>query len=54
MPFLAVLVVIAVVAAIAIDPPRVLLAIIGLYALSGPLYWAYRRLRRTPAETASR
>ncbi|MEO6170904.1 MAG: CDP-diacylglycerol--serine O-phosphatidyltransferase [Lysobacter sp.] len=54
MPFLAVLVVIAVVAAIAIDPPRVLLAIIGLYALSGPLYWAYRRLRKTPAETASR
>lgn len=54
MPFLAVLVVIAVVAAIAIDPPRVLLAIIGLYALSGPLYWAYRRLRKTPVDTASR
>lgn len=50
LPFLSVLVVVAVVAAIAIDPPRVLLAIIGLYALSGPLHTAYRRLRKVPVE----
>ena len=44
-PFLAIVVAVAVVVAIAIDPPIVLLAIAALYALSGPLYWAYRRLR---------
>ncbi len=53
MPFLSVLVVLAVIAAIAIDPPRVLLTIIGLYTLSGPLYAAYRRLRKTPVEASS-
>lgn len=53
MPFLAVLVVVAVVAAIAIDPPRVLLAITALYAASGPLHAGYRRLRRAPAEPVS-
>ena len=53
MPFLAVLVVVAVVAAIAIDPPRVLLAITALYAASGPVHAAFRRLRRTPAESTS-
>ena len=49
MPFLAVVVVLAVLAAIAIDPPVVLLTILTLYALSGPGYAAWRRLRRTPA-----
>ena len=53
MPFLSVLIVLAVIAAIAIDPPRVLLAIIGLYALSGPLYATYRRVRKAPAEAAT-
>ncbi len=46
-PFMAMIVVLAVVIAIAIEPPAVLLAITALYALSGPLLAAYRRLRRT-------
>jgi len=53
MPFLSVVVVLAVLAAIAIDPPVVLLAIFGLYALSGPAYAGYRRLRRSPATEVS-
>ncbi|MGH8075029.1 MAG: CDP-diacylglycerol--serine O-phosphatidyltransferase [Lysobacter sp.] len=48
LPFLSVVVVLAVLAAIAIHPPLVLLVILGLYALSGPLHAGYRRLRRTP------
>ena len=51
-PFLAIVVVLAVLVAIAIDPPRVLLAITGLYALSGPAYAAWRRLRRPPVAEA--
>jgi len=47
-PFLAIIVVLATLIAIAIDPPRVLLTIGTLYALSGPAYAAYRRLRRSP------
>jgi len=53
LPFLSVLVVVAVVAAIAIDPPRVLLAIIALYAMSGPVHAIYRRARRTPVEATT-
>ncbi|KIQ96763.1 CDP-diacylglycerol--serine O-phosphatidyltransferase [Lysobacter sp. A03] len=53
LPFLSVLVVVAVVAAIAIDPPRVLLAIIAIYAMSGPVHAIYRRVRRSPVETAT-
>ncbi|MGY0797639.1 CDP-diacylglycerol--serine O-phosphatidyltransferase [Lysobacter sp. A286] len=53
MPFLTVLVIVVVVAAIAIDPPRVLLAITVLYAISGPLYVAGRRLRKAPVEPVS-
>ncbi len=52
-PFLAIVLVLAVLMAIAIDPPAVLLAITGLYALSGPGYWAYRRLKRLPPEAAA-
>ena len=48
-PFLAIIVVLATVVAIAIDPPSVLLTIGVVYALSGPLHAAYRRLRRSPA-----
>ena len=44
-PFLAILVVVAVVAAIAVDPPTVLFAIAALYALSGPVAWGWRRAR---------
>ncbi|ROU07669.1 CDP-diacylglycerol--serine O-phosphatidyltransferase [Lysobacter enzymogenes] len=51
-PFLAILVVVAVLVAIAIDPPRVLLAIFAPYALSGPVQALWRRLRRAP-ETPS-
>jgi CDP-diacylglycerol---serine O-phosphatidyltransferase len=45
-PFVAIIVVLAVLIAIAIEPPAVLLMITGLYAASGPLYAVYRRLRR--------
>ena len=48
-PFLAIVVVLATVIAIAIDPPSVLLTIGTLYALSGPVHAAWRRLRRSPA-----
>lgn len=51
-PFLAIVVVLAVLVAIAIDPPRVLLVIGGLYALSGPVYAAWRKLRRPAAAEA--
>jgi CDP-diacylglycerol--serine O-phosphatidyltransferase len=44
-PFVSVLVAIGVLAALAVDPPRVLLLIIGWYALSGPVHWAVRRVR---------
>ncbi|MGO4222683.1 CDP-diacylglycerol--serine O-phosphatidyltransferase [Lysobacter sp. TAF61] len=51
-PFLAIIVVLAVLVAIAIDPPRVLLVIGALYALSGPGYVAFRRMRRPAAVEA--
>ena len=51
-PFLAIVVVVAVLVAVAIDPPTVLLAVFALYALSGLLYWAWRRVRR-PVEAAT-
>ncbi|HEY0659794.1 MAG TPA: CDP-diacylglycerol--serine O-phosphatidyltransferase [Lysobacter sp.] len=49
-PFLGIIVILAVVVAIAVDPPIVLLAIGTLYALSGPIYWVWRRLRKMPPE----
>ncbi|MFC3551499.1 CDP-diacylglycerol--serine O-phosphatidyltransferase [Lysobacter cavernae] len=51
-PFLAIIVVLAAVIAIAIDPPSVLLAIGTLYALSGPVYAAWRRLHRPASPEA--
>ena len=48
-PFLAMLVVLVVLVGIAIDPPLVLLAITAVYAVSGPAYAMYRRLRRGAA-----
>ncbi len=51
-PFLAIIVVLAIVIAIAIDPPSVLLAIGSLYALSGPVYAIVRRVRRAPTPQA--
>jgi len=52
-PFLAIVVVLAVLVGIAIDPPRVLLGIGALYALSGPVYAIARRVRRPSAGEAS-
>ncbi|MFD0739075.1 CDP-diacylglycerol--serine O-phosphatidyltransferase [Lysobacter koreensis] len=52
-PFLAIVVVLAALVGIAIYPPGVLLVITGGYALSGPGYWAYRRLRKLPAEVGA-
>ncbi|MBB5208668.1 CDP-diacylglycerol--serine O-phosphatidyltransferase [Chiayiivirga flava] len=52
-PFVAVLVALLVLVALAVDTPRVLLAIAGVYLLSGPLHWLVRRVRprgATPAE----
>ncbi|MBB1087988.1 CDP-diacylglycerol--serine O-phosphatidyltransferase [Lysobacter sp. SG-8] len=46
-PFLAIIVVLVVLVAIAIDPPTVLLVIGTLYALSGPAWWLWRRVRRS-------
>ncbi|GAB3753872.1 CDP-diacylglycerol--serine O-phosphatidyltransferase [Lysobacter olei] len=52
-PFLVPVMVVAVLVAIAIDPPTVLLAICSVYALFGPAYAMWRRLRRRPEEVAS-
>ncbi|RNF84333.1 CDP-diacylglycerol--serine O-phosphatidyltransferase [Montanilutibacter psychrotolerans] len=52
-PFLAIVVVLAALIAVAIWPPGVLLAICGGYALCGPGYWAWRRVRRLPPEDAT-
>lgn len=53
MPFLGIILVLAVLVAIAIDPPSVLLGIGVLYALSGPVYWLWRKVRKLPAESAA-
>ena len=45
-PFLAMLVALAVFVALAIDPPRVLLLVAVVYAVSGPLYWLWQRRAR--------
>ena len=45
-PFWVMLLVVGVLVALLVDPPRVLLAIAVLYALSGPVYWVVMKLRR--------
>ena len=45
-PFVAVLVVLLVFALTTIDPPKVLFGVFLLYALSGPLFWVWRRWRK--------
>lgn len=45
-PFVAIVIVLAVLIAIAIEPPAVLLAITACYAASGPVQATFRRLRR--------
>ncbi len=42
-PFFAIVLAIAVLIALVLDPPRVLLAAAALYALSGPVQWLWRR-----------
>ena len=42
-PFAAIVIAVAVLIALWIDPPRVLLAATALYAMSGPLLWFRRR-----------
>jgi CDP-diacylglycerol---serine O-phosphatidyltransferase len=42
-PFFAIVVVVAVLIALVLDPPKVLLAAFALYALSGPTLWLRRR-----------
>ncbi|MFT3897048.1 MAG: CDP-diacylglycerol--serine O-phosphatidyltransferase [Thermomonas sp.] len=42
-PFFAIVVALAVIIALVLDPPKVLLAAAVLYALSGPLQWLWRR-----------
>ena len=49
MPFVTGVVMVAVLVAVAIDPPIVLLAVAALYAVSGPLYAGWRRMRRGAA-----
>ena len=51
-PFLTIVVVLATLVGIAVYPPGVLLAICGVYALSGPAYAVYRRARRLPEASA--
>lgn len=51
-PFVTVLLALGVFIALAVDPPRVLLAITTLYLVSGPLTWALRRGRNRPVPPA--
>jgi CDP-diacylglycerol--serine O-phosphatidyltransferase len=48
-PFFALLVAVAVLVALVLDPPKVLLAVTALYALSGPVMW-WRRGKGTPPQ----
>ncbi|MEO6263360.1 MAG: CDP-diacylglycerol--serine O-phosphatidyltransferase, partial [Luteimonas sp.] len=50
-PFFAIVVALAMLIALVIDPPKVLLAAATLYALSGPLLWLRRRRAASPAGT---
>ena len=43
MPFFALLIAVAVLIGLVLDPPKVLLAVGVLYALSGPVMWFRRR-----------
>ena len=48
-PFWVMLLIVGFLVALLIDPPRVLLTVASAYALSGPLYWLWNRVRRKPA-----
>ena len=45
-PFVTILIVLLVFVFTSIDPPKVIFAGFALYALSGPVWWLYRRARR--------
>ena len=51
-PFYVLLLVPVVIAVLAMDLPRALLAIGVVYALSGPAYWLWRRTRKSPEAAA--
>lgn len=45
-PFIAIVIVVLVFVFTTLDPPKVIFAGFALYALSGPVWWTWRRLRR--------
>jgi len=47
-PFWALLLVVGILVALFIDPPRVLLLVAGAYAISGPAMWLYSKISRKP------
>ena len=49
-PFFALLVAVAVLVALVLDPPKVLLAVTALYALSGPVMWLRRGKGASPPQ----
>ncbi len=53
-PFVALLVAVAVLVALVLDPPKVLLAVTLLYALSGPLMWLRRKKKTKPPQVSAR
>ncbi len=50
MPFWGLLLLVGVLVALFVDPPRVLLFIGASYAMSGPLMWLYSKIMRKPVE----
>jgi CDP-diacylglycerol--serine O-phosphatidyltransferase len=48
-PFWVMVLIVGFLVALMIDPPRVLLAVAVAYALSGPAYWLYGKVRPRPA-----
>ena len=47
-PFFTIVIALAILIALVLDPPKVLLAAAALYALSGPVMWLRRRASRQP------
>ena len=54
MPFMALIAVVMVFVFTSIDPPKVIFGGFAVYALSGPAWWGWRRLRRIGRRGASR
>ena len=51
-PFYALFLVPVIIAVVAMDPPRALLAVGVIYAFSGPVHWLWRRWRKLPEASA--